>query len=54
MIGVSKEAILVYVLCIYYLVQFQKDNNKTRTLFNSGSLSKVNAINPNYTKKLGL
>ena len=44
------EKVVVKVLCIYYLVQFQEE--QVRALFNSGS--KVNAINPDYVWKLGL
>ena len=48
---------VVRVLCIYYLVQFQEDQGQkkqeqVRALFDSGS--KVNAMNPAFTQKLGL
>ena len=42
--------LLERVPCIYYLVQFKK--NEVQALINSGS--EVNAINPAYAKKLGL
>ena len=41
---------IIRVPCIYYLVQFQEE--QVKTLLNSGS--KVNAINPDFTQKLGL
>lgn len=50
--GISKEATLVCVPYIYYLIQFQKDDNEVQALFNSRS--EVNAINLAYAKKLGL
>lgn len=46
----GKEA-LVCILCIHYLVQFQKNKDNIQALINSGS--KVNAINSAYAKKLG-
>ena len=48
----SKEVTLERVSCIQYPLQFQKDKNGIQALFDSGS--EVNAINPAYTKKLGL
>ena len=54
--GASKEApevVLDRVPCIYYLVQFRKDKEKTiRALIDFGS--EVNAMTPAYAKKLGL
>ena len=46
----SDEEVVVRVPCIHYPVQFQE--KQVRILLNSGS--KVNAMNPNYTRKLGL
>lgn len=40
------------VSCIYYPVQFKKDQTKVRALIDSSS--EVNAMTPTYTKKLGL
>ena len=40
---------VVKMLCIYYLIWFQK--KQIKILLNSSS--KVNAINPDYAKKLG-
>lgn len=47
----AKKA-LKYVLCIYYLVQFQENLNQIKALFNSGS--KINTVSPAYVKKLSL
>ena len=47
MINGNRE-VVIQMLCIYYLVQFQEE--QVKTLFDSGS--KVNAINPNYAQKL--
>lgn len=49
--GTSEEA-WVYILCIYYLVWFRKDKDTIQALIDSDS--KVNAMLPAYTKKLGL
>ena len=46
----NDEKVVVRVPCIHYPVQFQEE--QVRALFDSGS--KVNAINPNYARKLGL
>ena len=43
--------ILDQILYIHYPVQFQKDKEVIRALIDFGS--KVNAINPAYTSKLG-
>lgn len=43
--------LLKRVLCIYYLVQFKKDQTKVWALIDFGS--EVNAMTPAYTKKLG-
>ena len=48
----SKKASLERVPCIQYPVRFKKDQDDTKALIDSGS--EVNAINPAYTKKLGL
>ena len=40
--------VVIQMLCIYYLVQFQEE--QVKTLLDSGS--KVNAINLNYAQKL--
>lgn len=48
----KKDISLVCIPYIYYLKQFQKENNRTQTLLNGKS--KVNAINLAYSKKLGL
>ena len=45
----DKEIMLEKMSCIYYLVKFQKE--QVKALFDSGS--KVNAIYPNFTQKLG-
>lgn len=46
------KVVLAWVLYIYYLLCFQKDNKyKLQTLINFGS--KINAITPVYTAKLG-
>ena len=46
----SYEKDVVRVLCIHYSVQFQEE--QVRALLNNSS--KVNAMNPDYTWKLGL
>ena len=46
----SDEEIVVRVPCIYYPVQFQEE--QVRALLDSGS--KINAMNPDDTRKLGL
>ena len=46
------EEVVVRVPCIYYLVQFQKNQEQVKALLNSGS--EVNAISPAYAKKLDL
>ena len=46
----SDEEVVVRVPCIHYPVQFQK--KQVRALLDSGS--EVNAMNPNYARKLGL
>ena len=46
----SDEKVVIRVPCIHYPVRFQEE--QVRALLNSGS--KVNAINPNYARKLGL
>ena len=48
---VSKKATLEHVSSIRYLVWFKKDQDNMQALIDSGS--KVNAMNPFYTKKLG-
>ena len=48
----KKEATLKRVPCIWYPVQFKKNQDNTQALIDSGS--KVNAMNPAYAKKLGL
>lgn len=50
--SVSKEAILKRVLCIHYVVQFQKDK-LNNILAQIESRRKVNVISPAYAKKLG-
>lgn len=47
-----KTISLQRVPCIWYLVQFQKDQKKIQALINSGS--EVNAMTPIYAAKLGL
>ena len=49
-VTVSYEEIVVKVPCIHYPVWFQEEQIKA--LLNSDS--KVNAINPDYARKLGL
>ena len=44
--------LLEKVLCIHYLLRFQKDLRETRALINSGS--EINAMTPAYIAKLGL
>ena len=53
MIEASKEyeVVLEKVLCIHYSLCFQKDNAEVKALIDSGS--KVNAMAPAYTSKLG-
>ena len=46
----SDKEVVVRVPCIHYPVQFQEE--QVRALLNSGS--KVNAMNPDYARKLGL
>ena len=46
----SDEEVVIRVPCIHYLVRFQEE--QVRALLDSGS--KVNAINPDYARKLGL
>ena len=46
----SDEKIIVRVPCIYYLVRFQE--KQVKALLDSGS--KVNAMNSDYARKLGL
>ena len=46
------EEVVVRVPCIYYLVWFQEDKDQVRALLNSGN--EVNAMNPAFTRKLGL
>ena len=46
----SDEEVVIRVLCIYYPVRFQEE--QVRALLNSGS--EVNAMNPDYARKLGL
>lgn len=48
----SQEVTLKFISCIQYLVEFQKDKDNIQALLNLGS--KVNVINPAYTKKIGL
>ena len=48
----SQEVTLERVPCIQYSIQFRKDKDNIQVLLDSGS--KVNAINPEYAKKLGL
>ena len=48
----SQEVTPEHVLCIRYLIQFQKDKEDIQALLNLGS--EVNAMNPAYAKKLGL
>lgn len=50
MTGVSKEATLEHVLCIYYLVQLQKNKiSNVQVLIDLES--EVNAMSPAYVKK---
>ena len=46
----SDEEDVVRVPCIYYLIRFQEE--QVRALLDSGS--EVNAMNPDYARKLGL
>ena len=51
------EKVVIRVPCIYYLVEFQKNQEQegqeqTRALLNSGS--KVNVMSPAYIERLGL
>ena len=46
----NDEKVVVRISCIYYLVQFQE--KQVRVLLDSGS--EINAMNPNYARKLGL
>ena len=48
----GKEIVLKRVPCIHYLVRFQEDQEQVKALLDSGS--KVNAMSPDYAKKLGL
>ena len=48
----SQGVTLERVPCIWYPVQFRKNKNNIQALIDSGS--EVNAMNPAYTKKLGL
>ena len=48
----GEEVVLKKVPCIYYPIRFQKNQEQVRALFDSGS--KVNAMSPAYTKRLGL
>lgn len=51
-ISVDKETTLKRILCIYYLVWFQKDKtSKVQALINLGS--EINVISSAYAKKLG-
>lgn len=51
-INASMKAILVWIFCIHYLIQFEKDDSETQALLNSGN--EVNAIMITYIKKLDL
>ena len=46
----SDEEVVVKVPCIHYPIRFQEE--QVRALLNSGS--KVNAMNSDYARKLGL
>lgn len=48
----NSALLLEYILCIYYLIQFKKDQIKVQALLDSSS--KVNVIPSAYTTKLGL
>ena len=48
----NKQVTLEWVLCIHYLLRFQKDTAGIRALVDLGS--EVNAITPAYVAKLGL
>ena len=48
----GKEVMLKKILCIYYLVWFQRGQEQVRALLNSGS--EINAMNSAYAKRLGL
>ena len=48
----NEKVMLEKILCIYYLVCFQKNQEQVKTLLNSGS--KVNIMSPAYVKRLGL
>ena len=47
----GNEKIVVKMLCIHYLIQFQDSQEHIKALLNSGS--KINAINFDYIQKLG-
>lgn len=49
---ISEAPSLKYVLCIYYPIQFKKDQIKMQALLNFGSEVKV--MTPAYAAKLGL
>ena len=49
----AQEVILDRVLCIHYLMQFQKDKEAIIQAWIDSS-SKVNAMTPAYAKQLGL
>ena len=48
----GEEVVLKRVPCIYYLVQFQEDQEQVRALLDSGS--NVNVMSPAYIERLGL
>ena len=52
MMKASKETTLERVPYIWYLIRFWKNQDDTQVILDSGS--KVNVMNPAYTKKLGL
>ena len=52
MTNANKEANLECVPCIWYPVQFKKNQDNSKALIDSGS--KVNAMNSAYAKKLDL
>ena len=52
MTEIIRKTILECISCIWYFVNFQKDQDITKALFNLKS--KANKINPVFTKKLGL
>ena len=47
---IDNDKEVIKILCIYYLIRFQK--NQIKALLNNGS--KINAMNPNFAQKLDL